>query len=206
MGQGRRKRRRRRATAGDGAAAAQSGCPSGCILWRACAWQGEGWGRTSKVLDGRAPHAEPTWEPGEALRALLSTRKQKQEAIRPQTLHPATQLSFPPCARAYTAKATSTPRDARRSPATANADRCDRFPKHFPFAFPKPLCFVLEGFGGSLRGLFFFCAQGLKLQFKQLSDERSIGEALSTTLFPKIPLPRPQRTHGMKDASAVVLL
>lgn len=29
---------------------------------------------------------------------------------------------------------------------------------------------------------------------------------MSTTLFPKIPLPRPQRTHGMKDASAVVLL
>lgn len=136
------------------------------ILWRACTWEGEVWGKTSKVLDGRDPHTELTSEPGEALRGLLTIRKQKHEAIRPQNLHPETQLSFPPCARApYAAKATTTPRDARRNPATANTNRCDRFPKHFPFAFPKPLCFVLEGFGAASE--VFFCAQGLKLQFKQ---------------------------------------
>lgn len=155
MGQGRRKRRR--ATAGDGAAAAQSGCPShfveGLHLGRRRVGenkQGPGWQRPTHRAHLRA----------RGVRGLLTIRKQKHEAIRPQNLHPETQLSFPPCARApYSAKATTTPRDARRNPATANANRCDRFPKHFPFAFPKPLCFVLEGFGAASE-VFFFVPRG----------------------------------------------
>lgn len=55
---------------------------------------------------------------------------------------------------------------ARRSPVTANSSRYDQFPKHFPFAFLKSLCLVLEGSGAASEA--FLWAWGLDRLFTQL--------------------------------------